>query len=288
MRIQTRTPFVGRRWSAFTLIELLVVIAIIAILAGLLLPALSKAKAKGQAVTCMNNAKQLMIAWHLYAGDYNDRVVNNFGVAETLTEDQSKTFRNWVNNVMTWGLDPGNTNVAWVQNGALAPYSGGDWKLYKCSADVYLSQAQRNAGWTARVRSYSMNAFCGAFNPNPNDAWARGLNMFNTDYRQFLKLTDIPQPAMIYVTLDEHPDSINDGYYLLDPHPGSGNWGDLPASYHNGAAGFAFADGHSEIHMWLFPTTKKKVNFNYSGQTFPQSQRGDNDWAVQRTSVKAR
>jgi prepilin-type processing-associated H-X9-DG protein len=85
--------------------------------------------------------------------------------------------------------------------------------------------------------------------------------------------------------LDEHPDSINDGYFLINP--GASQWGDLPASYHNGAAGFSFADGHSEIHRWLYPSTKRAVTTrgDYNGQLFPSRERGDNNWVVQRTSI---
>src|SRR5438876_9951938 len=96
-------PDHARPNRAFTLIELLAVIAIIAILAALLLPALSKAKAKGQGISCINNNKQLILAWHLYAGDFDDRVCNNFTIPGTEEAITRQTFDNWVNNVMTWG-----------------------------------------------------------------------------------------------------------------------------------------------------------------------------------------
>jgi prepilin-type N-terminal cleavage/methylation domain-containing protein len=287
---------------AFTLIELLVVIAIIAILAAMLLPALSKAKCKAQAVSCMNNGRQLMYAWQLYAGDYADKLVGNYGFQETQTErttadaTQSYPYRTWAVDIMSWAAVPNSdvTNVDLLRNASLGSYVGGNLGIYKCPADRYLSNLQSLAGYPARVRSMSMNEFVGPYDPT----WTSGKNTYWPNYRQFLKLTEIPNPANIFVTVDEHPNSINDGYIQILKNDvaffdGVTKWNDLPASYHCGACGFSFADGHSELHKWKgSKATILPVNPNTPG--FPVFTTADDpnlyldlQWVAQRCSVLA-
>ena len=228
----------------FTLIELLVVIAIIAILAAMLLPALSKAKTKGQGISCLNNLKQLQLGWFMYSGDNDDKVVRSAGM------DQLVNFPNdpagqpgggksqWV--LGTIDSLPAATNSLLVQAGLLFPYVN-SLGVYKCPAD------RKMMGNVPTVRSMSMNCWM-----NPIRDWNSIMGYGGgSALRVYRKQVDImaPTPARCWVLIDENPASINDGWFVCDPNNKT-SWPDVPASYHNGAGGLSFADGHAEIKKW--------------------------------------
>jgi prepilin-type N-terminal cleavage/methylation domain-containing protein/prepilin-type processing-associated H-X9-DG protein len=273
MRIPLLPNRNSRRGSpGFTLIELLVVIAIIAILAGMLLPALSKAKQKGQGIMCMNNTKQLMLAWRLYVDDYGGKIP--YAYSDT-------TLQPWVFGILNWsGSNRDNYDVTnTLMKGTLWKYASGSYKTYKCPADVFKTQNPARE----RLRSNSINAWCGMHDGKPT--WFGN----SPPWRMFLKDSDFVAPADTWVFVDEHPDSINDGFFCTDMNPapnlGSATLPDCPASYHNGACGFAFADGHSEIHRWKDKRTMVPVKrADYSAGN--QSNNRDIEWLWSKTTQR--
>lgn len=265
----------------FTLVELLVVIGIIAILAALLLGGITGAKIRAQRTYCMNNNRQLGVAWQMYAQE-NKRLVNNSGKDEMRLEYRDGTFKNWVNGIMDWTRSEQNTNLGLIQSGLLSSYAPAA-KIFKCPADNYLSGLQRSAGFRERMRSYSMNGFMGPFLIHGEEVTANGINPFRRDQRQFRALTDIPDPAGIYVFQEEQADSLNDGYFWMD----NSGWVDTPGTYHRGADDFAYADGHCAIRLWRSSKVRVAVNYTADRHWHPVDPEGLEDlaWLKAHSSV---
>ena len=271
-----------RATAGFTLLELLVVIAVVGILASILLPVIARAKRTPQRVVCANNVRQLLLGWMMYAGENEDRLVSNGGGDRTRATPLTLGPSNWVDNVMTWELDSGNTNRSFVQRSPLSAFTSEEPSLYRCPADRALSDVQRQAGWRQRVRSYSMNGMVG----DAGESMREGYNVNNPGYLQFLTLSSIPQPGEIFVFIEEHPDSINDGYFLN--RPDDHEWMDLPASTHDGAGVLSFADGHVEVHPWQNAETVRPAEPDGAQLPFPVAtgRRQDYYWLTWRSSIE--
>ncbi len=277
----------GREGRAgFTLLELVVVVGTLAVLSALLLPALASTKPNSKAVQCLNNQKQLAMAWLMYASDNSGQLAINC--------DQSSSLPNgtpsWITGSIPWQTTPSATetntdNLVNDKYSLLGSYLGRNYQVFACPATAYFVNSVRAAkGWDHRCRSVTMDA---ALGEGCDDIKYSASAGYSGHWYLAKKSSDIhvPGPSDVYVFLDEHPDSIDDGIFYTPNFPYT-TLLELPGCQHAGACGVSFADGHAEMHKLQGKFSSRPVNYMYSIRYVMPLTDPDMLWLESHTPVK--
>jgi type II secretory pathway pseudopilin PulG len=280
-----------RAAAGFAFIELLVVIAVIALMAAMLLPTLSRARQQSAATQCLNNLKELALAWNMYVAD-------NHGFFPANSE--GGTGKAWIaGGEMNYSGSPDNTNLMDLvgPNSLISPYALKQRQIFKCPADLSCTDGTKGA---PRIRTYSMNESIGYANgvTAGTGYWLPSV-INGGPWMGYFKESDLsrPKPSMLWLFQEEDPDSINDAGFAFEMPTGAGGadtaWIDSPSKVHGNAGRFAFVDGHSEVHAWRNPLAVPNVTYSGAGGdpgNYPRkviSKNRDVWWVAARTSALA-
>ena len=277
----------------FTLTELLVMLGTLAILAAMLLPALAGTQPRSKAYQCLNNMRQLALAWTLYANENNEWLAlnNDPSSGQGYLFPSGNGSPSWVTGALDWSGGQWNTNTLYLTSSLysdIAVYMGGNYTVFQCPAcTYYVSSLQRSRGWDHRARSVAMDAAVG-------DGHKYGMSVNNVSgtapwnwpvWYVAKKTTDLnnPGPSRTWVFTDQHPDSIDDLILYTAPFPTT-TFTELPGNQHDGAAGITFGDGHVEMHNWIGPVlANRPVEYNSQNQTPCTVTDPDMVWPAQHT-----
>ena len=273
--------------SGFTLTELLVVLVTLAILGAVLLPALAATQPRSKAYQCLNNMRQLALAWTLYASEHNENLPLNFDPRNTgqipgWLYNGSPT---WITGILDWTAQSVNTNTDYLVNdkySLLGGYLGHNYEVFACPACAYyVNPIEQSRGWDHRARSVAMDAAVGGgpkypvsnFGWNPSSWYVANKS---TDFNN-------PGPSRTWVFTDEHPDSIDDALIYVSSYPTT-VFTELLGNQHDGAAGITFADGHVEMHKWIGPVLPNQpVEYNFRREVPCTVTDPDMVWLAQHT-----
>jgi prepilin-type processing-associated H-X9-DG protein len=266
--MRPRTPHSAS--PAFSRLDLLALLATAALLALVATAMASTHRVTPEVILCQENLRRLAKGWHAHGTD-NTLLARN-PVGPEATVPNPLTPDSWALGWLDWTTTPDNTNLSRIQVPAFVPYVGTDTGIFRCPSDRYITPVQRSRGWQYRVRTYAMNSL----------VHSTAAEIFASGYARFRTLSDFSSPQTTFVFTEEHPDSMSDPNFLAAER--GSRFVDIPASFHDGGANFAFADGHVETRRWLNARIRQPVRGTAFNPVTVLSSDPDLLWLSERTT----